>query len=167
MKKLVKHVYSTHGPPEHIISDRGASFTAGLMQQVHDYLQVERHTTTAYHPQSNGQTERLNKTISSMLRKYCWNDPAKWDEYVCLVRLAYNTSVHSATEMTPHMALFGNEADSVLERALIPHKVLLMLDHVEGDVLNFIESVQRVQALCAEMSERYVTLFATSKSLAI
>ena len=68
--------------------------------------------STAYHPQSDGQTERVNQVMEDMLRMYCLEQPTKWYEYLPLVEFAYNNTFHSSIGMTPFSALYGQEVVS-------------------------------------------------------
>ena len=82
-----------------------------LFLEVCKFLGIEKSRTTPYHPQGDGIIERSNRTIQTMLRSYL--DPAHcntWDDHLPLIQFAYNSSRHTATELTPHYVLFGREA---------------------------------------------------------
>jgi len=66
-------------------------------------------TTTAYHPQTNGQTERFNKTVAKMLRKYLENGLENWEDMLGPVTFAYNNSTHSFTLETPYFLNQGRD----------------------------------------------------------
>ena len=68
-KCLFERVVTRHGMPKAIVSDRGANFTSKLFKYFCDKLQIKHRLTTAYHPASNGETERFNRTLTTMLRK--------------------------------------------------------------------------------------------------
>ena len=63
------HIIQRHGPPRVIISDRGVNFTSRLFQEFCKQFHIEQRFTTSYHPASNGETERFNRTMTSLLRK--------------------------------------------------------------------------------------------------
>ena len=98
-----------YGPPQSLLSDNGSQFVAHFFQKVCQLLGINSAFTTAYHPQSNGQVERFNRTITAMLRCYVEDHPADWAKYVPSLCYAYNTSVHRSTGTTPF--------DLVLSRA--------------------------------------------------
>ena len=70
--------------------------------------------STAYHPQTDGQTERVNQVIEDILRAYCSHEPKKWIQYLPLVEFAYNSSYHSSIDMIPFKALYGQDCLSPL-----------------------------------------------------
>ena len=65
--------------------------------------------STAYHPETDGQTERTNQTIEDILRAYCMHEPTKWTRYLYLVEFAYNSSFQRSIGMSPFKALYGQE----------------------------------------------------------
>jgi hypothetical protein len=100
-KLLIDHVVRLHGLPEAIISDRGTQFTAKLFRKVWDQLGTDLRFSTAYHPQSDGQTERLNRDIEQQLRWHADKTGGNWKEWLSVVEMQYNSTVHSSTGKTP------------------------------------------------------------------
>ncbi|MCO5580906.1 hypothetical protein L7F22_034779 [Adiantum nelumboides] len=72
-------------------------------------LGTQLNLSTAYHPETDGQTERVNRVIEDMLRAYCNQQPQKWIKFLHLVEFAYNFSHHWSLEMSPFKALYGQE----------------------------------------------------------
>lgn len=89
------------GPPKTILTDKGSNFTSKFMQEVHRSIGIKPKMTTAYHPQTNGQTERYNRTIVAALRKYCSDHPRDWDLFTDAITFGYNSHVHTSTGLTP------------------------------------------------------------------
>ncbi len=83
-----------YGIPKSVLTDNGHQFTAKFLLEVYRILGVQEVFTTTYHPQTNGQTERMNRTICSALRKFVSEHPMEWDLYSDLVTYAYNTQRH-------------------------------------------------------------------------
>lgn len=71
------------------------------MAEFHRTLGIKPKMTTAYHPQTNGQTERYNRTIVSALRKFCSDHPRDWDLFTDALTFGYNSHVHTSTGLTP------------------------------------------------------------------
>jgi hypothetical protein len=90
-------------------TDQGRQFEAALFQQVCDLLQIKKTRTTPFHPQSDGQTERLNRTLEDILAKLCAEHSADWDEMLPFALAAYRSSVHSTTGETPNRMMLGRE----------------------------------------------------------
>jgi transposase InsO family protein len=83
---------SLHGIPKTIISDRGSQFVACFGEQLHASLGTQFIHSSAYHPQTDGQTERINQIQEDMLRACALSYSEKWDECLPLAEFAYNNS---------------------------------------------------------------------------
>ena len=103
-----------HGLPKRIVSDRDAKFTSKFWTSLFQAVGTQLNFSTAYHPQIDGQTERVNQVIEDVLRAYCNKQPTKWIQYLPLVEFCYNTSYHQSIGMTPFNALYGHECLSPL-----------------------------------------------------
>ena len=108
-KVFVKEVVRLHGFPRRIISDRDSKFTSKFWKALFDSVETELSMSTAFHPESDGQTERVNQVIEDMLRAYCNRQPSSWVKYLPLVEFAYNSSHHRSLGMSPFKALYGQE----------------------------------------------------------
>ena len=106
---LVTEVFGRYGIPYIIHSDQGAQFESELMQAICEKFDIARTRTTAYHPQGNGMTERVNRTIIEMLATVSDHAASSWDQLIPLVLMAYRSSVNASTGYTPHYLLFGRE----------------------------------------------------------
>ena len=95
--EIVKH----HGLPSSIISDRDPRFTSSFWQQLWKQLGTKLAMSTAYHPQTDGQTERANRTIEEMLRAYINTKQNDWDDYLAAIEIAYNNSKQTSTGFSP------------------------------------------------------------------
>ena len=100
-------VVSRHGVPTRIITDRGTQFDSMLWYEFIQLLGSKVAMATTHHPQSNGLTERANRTLLSMIRRVCECEGGQWVRQPPLLELAYNSSVHSSTKVTPFSANFG------------------------------------------------------------
>lgn len=109
---LLDHVFKLYGPPNAIITDRDKIFTSQFWSELFKKLGASSRLTTAYHPQSDGQTERLNQCLEMYLRCLCHQRPTQWYRWLPMAEWWYNTSHHSAINMTPYMALYGRQAPS-------------------------------------------------------
>ena len=89
-----------YGPPEVLLSDQGAQFTSRFFQHVCNILEIRQTMMSAYHPQTNGQTERFNRTLLSAIRAFCTDSGTDWDQYTSQIAYGYNCTVHRATGLT-------------------------------------------------------------------
>ncbi|KAM7282037.1 DDE-type integrase/transposase/recombinase [Ixodes scapularis] len=120
-KFFIESIVLRHGAPEVLISDRGSSFMAQLTQEVLRLSHTSHRRTTAYHPQTNGLTERLNKTIADMISMYVDVEHKTWDEVLPYVTFAYNTAVQETTGVTPFQLVHGRKVTTMLD-AMLPHE---------------------------------------------
>lgn len=107
---LVERVFLEHGFPATLLSDRGSNFLSELMLAVLHIFKVRKLSTSAYHPQTNGMTERFNKTLTTMLAHYVNQYQKDWDRYLPYVLYAYRTAPHAVTKYSPFYLLYGREA---------------------------------------------------------
>lgn len=82
-----------------------------LFQGLCRIFQINKTLATPYHPRSNGMVERLNRTIKEMLSKYITSHQTDWDRYIDCIVLAYNTTPHETTGISPYRMLFAREAN--------------------------------------------------------
>ena len=104
---FLEKVVRLYGVPVGIVSDRGGQFTSKFWSALCFYLRVERRLSTAFHPQTDGQTERQNQTVEHYLRCYCNYRQDDWCSKLALAEFTYNNSVHATTQVTPYYALYG------------------------------------------------------------
>jgi hypothetical protein len=108
MKVLLPHA----GLPKSIVSDRDVRFTGQFWGQWWQKMGTKLDMSTAYHPQSNGQTERTNRTIQTLIRIHLAQRKGEWDEWLPMVAAAYNSTVHESTGRTP-FELSKNHPNSI------------------------------------------------------
>lgn len=104
---FVDHIYKLHGLPKIIISDRDKVFTSALWQQLFKLTDITLNMSSSYHPQTDGQTERLNQCMETYLRCMTHACPSKWSKWLALAEYWYNTTLHSALGRSPFEVLYG------------------------------------------------------------
>jgi hypothetical protein len=103
-RAYLENVWQYHGFPEDVVSDHDGTFTEQFFTDLYDYLGIKRSMSTAYHPPTEGQTERINQVIESYLQSY-WNyEQDNWESMLGMAEYAYNDSKHSATRISPFYA---------------------------------------------------------------
>jgi hypothetical protein len=107
-KVFLNHIYKLHGLPLVITSDRDRIFTSTFWKELFRATDVSLQISSSYHPQSDGQTERLNQTMETFLCCFVNACPHKWSSWLGLAEFWYNTSLHSATGFSPFEALYGH-----------------------------------------------------------
>jgi hypothetical protein len=101
------HVFSKHGVPSHVTSDRGTEFVSHFFRSLGKALDMVLHFTSGYHPEGDGQTERANQTLEQYLRIYCNYQQDNWSELLPLAEFAYNNAPSATTGVSPFFANKG------------------------------------------------------------
>ena len=104
---FVLHVFSKHGVPSHCTSDRGSEFVSHFFRSLGKALDMKLHFTSGYHPQGDGQTERVNQTLEQYLRVYCNYQQDNWASLLPLAEFAYNNAPNETTGTSPFFANKG------------------------------------------------------------
>lgn len=108
-KLFLDHIFKLHGLPSAIISDRDKIFTSNLWRELFRLTKTELQMSTAYHPETDGQTERVNQCLEAYLRCAVHACPTKWKDWLSLAEYWYNTSYHSSLGKTPFEVLYAHE----------------------------------------------------------
>ncbi|GJT05569.1 putative reverse transcriptase domain-containing protein [Tanacetum coccineum] len=105
----IKEIVSRHGVPISIISDRDNHFTSRFWKSLQNALGTQLDMSTAYHPETDGQSERTIQTLEDMLRACVIDFGKGWGKHLPLVEFSYNNSYHASIKATPFEALYGPE----------------------------------------------------------
>jgi hypothetical protein len=109
---FMKEIARLHGIPSTIVSDKDTKFTSNLWRELFKGFGTNLNFSTTYHPQTDGQTERVNRIIEDMLRMYVMDKPSKWEDYLHLVEFAYNNEYQASLRMSPFEALYGRKCNT-------------------------------------------------------
>ena len=107
MKLFRDHVWKLHGLPESIILDRGVQFAAGIIKELNNLLGIQTKLSTAYHPQTDGQMERINQELEQYLRVFIDHRQEQWLDWLGTAEFAYNNKIHVATKILLFKANYG------------------------------------------------------------
>lgn len=112
---MLHSIILRHGPPRVIISDRGRQFIADVVEELLRSCASKFRHSTAYHPQTNGLTERTNRTLINMLSMYVASDHKNWDEVLPFVTYAFNSAKHETTGFSPFFLLYARQPRHTLD----------------------------------------------------
>jgi hypothetical protein len=107
---FMREIVRLHGVPESILSDRDPRFTANFWKALWKLFGTKLVMSTAYHPQTDGQTERANRTLEEGLRAYVNERQSDWDQHLPALEFAVNSSIQASTGFTPFRLNSGQEA---------------------------------------------------------
>ena len=99
----LQHVWKHHRLPRRVVSDRGPQFVAEFTKELYRLLRIKLAATTMYHPQGDGQTERVNQELEQYLRLFVNQRQNDWDNLLPLAEFQYNNHVHTATQNIPFL----------------------------------------------------------------
>jgi hypothetical protein len=112
---FMTHIHKLHGFPQRIVTDRDRIFTSKLWQELFKSLKVQLNLSTAYHPETDGQTERVNQCLEQYLRSMTFKEPTKWADWLAAAEWWYNSSYHTTIKMSPFQALYGYAPPQIAE----------------------------------------------------
>ena len=101
------HVFKRFGLHDTVISDRGPQFASAFAKELARILKYDVRLSTAYHPQTDGQTERTNQEVETYLHIFCANNPHQWSKFLTAAEFQHNSVPHSSTKVSPFSLLFG------------------------------------------------------------
>jgi hypothetical protein len=115
---FIDNICKLHGPPSVIVSDRDTVFTSVIWKEIFAALRVTLNFSTAHHPETDGQTERVNQCLEQYLRCMAFQEPKKWCDWLPAAEMWYNCSYHTAIKMTPFEALYEYAPPRIQEFSL-------------------------------------------------
>ena len=113
-KIYMTRIVCLYGVPRTIVSDRGTQFTSKFWKQLHETLGTRLEFSTTFHPQTDGQTERVNQILEDMLRACALDYGSSWDDNLPYAEFSYNNSYQSSLKMAPFEALYGRRCSTPL-----------------------------------------------------
>ncbi|KAK1415049.1 hypothetical protein QVD17_30819 [Tagetes erecta] len=129
---FIKGVVVMHGMPVSIVSDRDTRFTSKLWKKFHEEMGAKLHISLAYHPQTDGQSERTIQTLEDMLRACVLEFGGSWDSHLPLAEFSYNNSYHACIKMPLYEMLYGRRCRTPICWAEIGQRELESLEIVEA-----------------------------------
>jgi transposase InsO family protein len=100
-----------HGIPQIILTDHGTNFMSQVFKQSCKLFKIQKVTSSAYHPESNGSLERSYKVLVEYLRCICAEKQSEWEKWIPFAIFVYNTTPHTATKFTPFELVYGRLAN--------------------------------------------------------
>lgn len=162
----------TYGVPKYFCSDRGTHFKNKEVEEVCKNLVITQIFSSAYHSQTNGMTELMNKLICNSLTHYVNKNKKDWVLYNKLVVFAYNICPSSRLKVSPFFLLHGIEANQTLDNKIIPNndnfnliKSLETLQEIRKDIPNIIRKEQQTQTLIYDKTHKTVNFLPGQKVL--
>src|ERR1044071_2229032 len=156
----VNEIVSRHGVPVSIVGEGGTRFTSRYCWRIQEEMGTKLLVSTAYHPQTDGQTERTIQTLIDMLRACVLDFGGSWDEHLPLVEFSYNNSYHSSIQMAPFEMLYGRKCRTpvcwgeVGQRELAPSDLVALTNEKISLIRARIQAAQDRQKAYADRRRR-------------
>ncbi|MBW0469499.1 hypothetical protein O181_009214 [Austropuccinia psidii MF-1] len=104
---FIGHVFSKHSLPFSIFSNRGSLFVSSFLTNLCQKIKISRHLSIAFHPETDGQKERVNQILEQYLWMYVIYHQDDWHTWLLLAEFAYNNAEHSSTRQSPFFTIYG------------------------------------------------------------
>ncbi|GJQ93880.1 putative reverse transcriptase domain-containing protein [Tanacetum coccineum] len=147
-RSYLNEIVARYGVPISIISDHDSHFTSRFWQSMHEALGTHLDMSTAYHPQTDGQSERTIQTLEDMLRACTLDFGGSWDVHLPLVKFSYNNSYHSSVRCAPFEALYGRKCRSSITWAEVGEGHLIGSELVQEITEKISQIKDRLKAAC-------------------
>lgn len=135
---VLTNIVRLHGVPDDIVSDRGSVFTSRVWELMCERLKIERKLSTAFHPQTDGQTERINQIMEQYLRAFCGYEQDDWVTLLPFAEFSYNNAESASTKVSPFLANYGFNPSMDYDRAVVPQSnEVSLLDDIK-EVQNYL-----------------------------
>ena len=149
-KHLLENFIYKFGMPRRLLSDQGGSFEARVIQELCKSHGIVKTRTSPYHPETDGATERMNRSLLNMLRTLETYKKADWKQHLSRLIHAYNSTKHASTGYSPHYIMFGHHPRLPID-ALLPQP-LAREDTCSDYVRKMRKSLREVYSLAADKS---------------
>ena len=134
IKTLYEGFISIFGAPKRILTDQGKAFTSEVVEQLCSQFGISQSTTTAYHPQGNGQVEQAHQTLGRMIEKLEDKYKGQWPGHLSKLTHAYNSTRSAVTGYSPHFLMFGQWPRLPIDFVFPRHEVMGTLRPVDSYV---------------------------------
>jgi transposase InsO family protein len=150
-----KEVWKHHGTPKVVISDRGPQFVAGFTRELYQLLGIKLAMSTAYHPQTDGQTEHINHVLEGYLQTFTSQQQDNWDDLLPSGEFHYNNSQHLSTQQTPFMLDTGRNPHMGFESQQ-PHS---NLESVNEFVERMAQGIEEAKVALTKAKDEYTMYY--------
>jgi hypothetical protein len=145
-KVFLDNIVKLHGLPKTIVTDRDTIFVSHFWKELFKLYRVDLNFTTAYHPQTDGQTERVNQCLEMFLRCSVQDSPRTWKSWLSLAELWYNSSFHTSIGCSPFKVLYGYEPNLGACPPLSAETSPAMADIIEDRAQHLMALKQRLES---------------------
>ena len=154
-RMFLDHVIRLHGIPESIVSDRGSIFTSQFWTALSKFLNLDKRMSTAFHPQTDGQTERMNQTVEQYLRIYCNYQQDNWADLLSLAEFSYNNAQHASIGCSPFYANYGHNVGFNIDLRKFPKYSVQAAKDMAENLKNIHEELTELIKITQNQQAKY------------
>jgi hypothetical protein len=131
-KLYIDNILKLHGVPKSIVSDRGTQFVSKFWRSLHQALKTKLDFSSAYHPQTDGQTERVNQVLEDMLRACVLTYGKNWEDSLAFAEFSYNNGYHTSLKKAPFEVLYERKCRTPLMWSEVRDRVIESPDFIKA-----------------------------------
>ncbi|KAI0507593.1 hypothetical protein KFK09_013719 [Dendrobium nobile] len=147
-----KEIVRLHGLPRSLTSDRDVKFVSHFWRELWRSLKTDLNLSSAYHPQTDGQTEVVNRTLGNMLRCLVQDNPKKWEELLSHAEFAYNSLANRSTKISPFQVVYTKPPNHLVDLAILPK---CSKSEVSKTISQAAETIQAVRERLQQSNAKY------------
>ena len=154
---FVREVVRLHGFPRSVVSDRDRVFVSHFWEELMRMAGTQLCRSTSYHPQSDGQTEVVNRSLEVYLRCFCGTKPSTWSKWLCWAEYWFNTNYNRSTGMSPFRALYGRDPPTLFrfqEPLSAVDAVVSLMEERNGILDELKRNLEKAQQVMKEFADR-------------
>ncbi|PKU61177.1 hypothetical protein MA16_Dca028665 [Dendrobium catenatum] len=151
-KLFFKEIVRLHGLPRSLTSDRDVKFVSHFWRKLWKTLQTDLKLSSAYHPQTDGQTEVVNRTLASMLRCLVQNHPKAWEEALGQAEFAFNSMPNRSTGQCPFSIVYTKMPNHIVDLTILPKCKSVSATHT---ATQFSDMLKEVKAKLIDSNSKY------------
>jgi transposase InsO family protein len=131
-KLYIDNILKLHGVPKSIVSDRGAQFVSKFWRSLHQALKTKLDFSSAYHPQTDGSTERVNQVLEDMLRACVLTYGKNWEDSLAFAEFSYNNGYHTSLKKAPFEVFYGRKCRMPLMWSEVGDRIIKSSDFIKA-----------------------------------
>jgi transposase InsO family protein len=145
-KLYIDRIVKLHRVPRRIVSDRGTQFTSRFWKKLHEALGTKFYFSSAYHPETDGQTERINQILEDMLRVCVLTYGKDWEDSLSYAEFSYNNSYQSSLKISPYEALYRRKCHTPLMWSEVGDRIIEGPDFIKAAEDKIVEIRENLKA---------------------
>jgi transposase InsO family protein len=155
VQALMKYLIQHHEPPTAVVSDKGPQFVSLIWKRICSIMKILRRLSTAFHPETDGSTERMNQKLEAYLRCFVLYYQNDWEQLLPIAMLAINSRISSVTGFSPFFATYGYNIEPIKTEKSLKTKGTTPIAKEEAFISKLKDVIKMAQTIIAAAQEKY------------